>query len=89
MPDNVDRRNFSLSPHVSEAIDIFAEENNMNKSEVVENAVLEYTENDRVARIESKIDDVLAEVSGNSYRGPGGKGTLSGSHAEQKKIPRR
>lgn len=62
--DNRDtnRRNFSLKPEATQAIDSFAEEHNITKSKVVERAVLEYTGRDRTARLENKINQILEIV---------------------------
>lgn len=56
-----ERRNFSLSKRASESINRMAEEYDMSYSDVVENAVLEYADRDRLARIEEKLDEVLGE----------------------------
>lgn len=58
------RRNFSISLDASIAIDEYAEEYNITKSKVVENAVLEYTGKDATARIEQKVDEILATLEG-------------------------
>lgn len=63
---NTVRRNFSINQEASQAIDSFAAEHNLTKSKVVERAVLEHTKEDRAARIETKVDEILATLEGGS-----------------------
>jgi len=61
---NTVRRNFSINQEASQAIDSFADEHNLTKSKVVERAVMEHTSKDRTARIERKVDEILASLDG-------------------------
>ena len=62
MPRNTRRKNYSLTPQAIDAIETYADEHDMEYSQVVENAVLEYTDTDRLNRVEQKIDRVLDAV---------------------------
>lgn len=52
------RRNFSIREKVDGVLNDKADEWDMSRSEIVEKAVLEYTDHDRTARIEEKLDEI-------------------------------
>lgn len=64
MTGNTVRRNFSVTKEVDRILNEKSEEWDMSRSEIVVKAVLEYTDHDRTARIEEKVDKILDHVEG-------------------------
>ncbi len=74
------RRNFSIREKVDAVLNDKADEWDMSRSEIVEKAVLEYTDHDRTARIEEKLDEIHDVVVD-------GGGTQSRAADEEKENP--
>lgn len=71
----------SIDTDVGDRLEEFSEEHNESKSRVVENALREYFDMDRVAQIEEKIDLLLDRVDDSDEGSP----TLSGETSEKEK----
>lgn len=78
---NTVRRNFSISERADMALEEMSDEWDMSRSEIVSKAVLEYTDRDRTARIEDKLDDVLDRLDEPRPDG----GTLSENNTRKEK----
>lgn len=61
MGSNSVRANFSLTERVDRILNEKSNEWDMSRSEIVRKAVLEYTDEDRTARIEDKLDRLLEQ----------------------------
>lgn len=80
---NTVRRNFSITKRADMALEEMSDEWDMSRSEIVTKAVLEYTDRDRTARIEEKLDDVLDRLD--EPRSDGGTLSENNSRKEKRK----
>lgn len=78
---NTVRRNFSITQRADMALEEMSDEWDMSRSEIVSKAVLEYTDRDRTARMEEKLDEVLDRLDAPKTDG----GTLSENPVQKEK----
>lgn len=85
------RRNFSISDRVDNVLNEKSDEWDMSRSQIVEEAVIEFADHDRSARIESKVDEILDRLDegGVPSRESTSKKEKSSSDSDSGKIQKR
>ncbi|WP_126665217.1 hypothetical protein [Haloterrigena salifodinae] len=56
------KRHLALRKEASDTLDELAKDSTMNLGEIVSEAILEYSDRDRLARVEGKVDNLLEEL---------------------------